>query len=260
MNEEIRVCKKHGITEFFFSKSENTWKCKKCSSDNVSKRRREIKRILVDYKGGKCEKCGYDKCIDALEFHHIDKNEKNFGISNGNCKSLEVLKKEADKCILLCSNCHKEIHYEEKLSLEEEKQKEIENNILNYDINCKSIDYRPQNAHILTYDDFSIIKEDVINGMTQKEMCKKYNVSLSTLKRFLTKYNLNNISHKKGNKLKDYTVDEFINDLVEVNFNKSNLAKKKGVKVLAIDEWCVKHNIPHKKQQLISFIKDKKSL
>ena len=68
---------------------------------------------------------------------------------------------------------------------------------------------------------------------------------------------MNNISHKKGNKLKDYTVDEFINDLVEVNFNKSNLAKKKGVKVLAIDEWCVKHNIPHKKQQLISFIKDK---
>ena len=78
----------------FFSKSENKWKCKKCSSDNVSKRRREIKRILVDYKGGKCEKCGYDKCIDALEFHHIDKNEKNFGISNGNCKSLEVLKKK----------------------------------------------------------------------------------------------------------------------------------------------------------------------
>jgi hypothetical protein len=68
---------------------------------------------------------------------------------------------------------------------------------------------------------------------------------------------LNNISHKKGNKLKDYTVDEFINDLVELNYNKSNLAKKKGVKVLAIDEWCVKHNIPYKKQQLISFIKDK---
>lgn len=50
---------------------------------------------------------------------------------------------------------------------------------------------------MLTYDNFSLIKEDVINGITQKEMCKKYNVSLSTLKRFLTKYNLNNISHKK---------------------------------------------------------------
>ena len=47
MNKEIRVCKKHGITEFFFSKSENKWKCKKCSINNVSKRRREIKRILV---------------------------------------------------------------------------------------------------------------------------------------------------------------------------------------------------------------------
>lgn len=71
--------------------------------------RKKAKVKLVEYKGGKCEKCGYNKCIDALEFHHLDPNEKDFSIA-GKSWSLERLKREADKCILVCSNCHKEIH------------------------------------------------------------------------------------------------------------------------------------------------------
>jgi DNA-binding CsgD family transcriptional regulator len=68
------------------------------------------KEKLVEYKGGECVECGYKKCIDALEFHHLDPKEKDFTIS-GKSWSLEKLKKEVDKCILVCSNCHKEIHY-----------------------------------------------------------------------------------------------------------------------------------------------------
>lgn len=80
---------------------------------NVVEWRRRKKIELVEYKGGECEKCGYKKCIDALEFHHKDPNEKDFTIS-GKSWSFERLKKEADKCILVCSNCHKEIHFELK--------------------------------------------------------------------------------------------------------------------------------------------------
>ena len=72
--------------------------------------------MLIDYKGGKCEKCGYDKCMRALEFHHLNPNEKDFGLSKNLSKSISALKAEADKCILLCSNCHAEEHqrlYEE---------------------------------------------------------------------------------------------------------------------------------------------------
>ena len=80
-------------------------------NQRVSNRRRECKRILVEYKGGRCIKCGYDKYIGALEFHHIDPTQKDFNISNkGKTISLENLKKEVDKCDLVCSNCHKEIH------------------------------------------------------------------------------------------------------------------------------------------------------
>ena len=75
--------------------------------------RRKVKAELVTYKGGHCEKCGYDKCTDALEFHHIDPSQKDFSIS-GRSLSFERLKSEVDKCILVCSNCHKEIHFEQR--------------------------------------------------------------------------------------------------------------------------------------------------
>lgn len=67
------------------------------------------KQLLVDYKGGACQICGYNRCIQALDFHHIDPDTKSFSISGGT-KSLDKLKQEVDKCILVCSNCHREIH------------------------------------------------------------------------------------------------------------------------------------------------------
>jgi hypothetical protein len=77
----------------------------------VLRRRKKLKILAVEYKGGKCEKCGYNKFIGALEFHHLDPKEKDFSISDsGSTRSWERLKKELDKCIIVCSNCHKEIH------------------------------------------------------------------------------------------------------------------------------------------------------
>lgn len=68
--------------------------------------------MLIEYKGGKCERCGYNKSMRALEFHHLDPSEKDFGISKQINRNINDLKKEVDKCILLCSNCHAEIHEE----------------------------------------------------------------------------------------------------------------------------------------------------
>lgn len=83
------------------------------NSKAVQKRRLKLKQLSVDYKGGCCERCGYKKSLSALEFHHLDPNEKDFSISkNGDTKSWERIKKELDKCILVCANCHREIHDE----------------------------------------------------------------------------------------------------------------------------------------------------
>lgn len=80
------------------------------------KERREIKLR----HGGRCSKCGYSKCLAALQFHHIEPNNKKFGITEAlrlsRLKySREEIEKESEKCILLCANCHLELHYPEQM-------------------------------------------------------------------------------------------------------------------------------------------------
>lgn len=111
--EELRTCKQHGESLFVKRSDRDGFRCKKCAVDSVQRRRLKIKQQAVNYKGGCCERCGYDKYIGALEFHHKDPEQKDFGISNkGHSRSWEVVKNELDKCSILCSNCHKEVHYE----------------------------------------------------------------------------------------------------------------------------------------------------
>lgn len=94
---------------------------------NVAEQRRKLKKQAIEYKGGSCQKCGYNKCPGALSFHHLDSNEKDFGISDkGVSRSFEKVKSELDKCILVCSNCHAEIHYEESEKVRDQKFAEIE--------------------------------------------------------------------------------------------------------------------------------------
>jgi len=82
---------------------------------NVVNWRRRVKLKLIEYKGGKCEVCGYCKpCPRAYHFHHLDPKKKDFGIGGyGITRSFDRLKLEVDKCQLLCSNCHAEIHDEQ---------------------------------------------------------------------------------------------------------------------------------------------------
>lgn len=74
--------------------------------------RRKIKLQAVTYLGGACTKCGYAKCVAALEFHHRDHSQKDFQISGGSRRRWSELKEELDKCDLLCANCHREVHEE----------------------------------------------------------------------------------------------------------------------------------------------------
>ena len=86
--------------------------CKMCTNADSSTRQVNLKQKCVDYKGGACEICGYDKCIASLEFHHIDSSQKDFQISDFKSHAFsEKIKKELDKCMLLCRNCHGETHF-----------------------------------------------------------------------------------------------------------------------------------------------------
>lgn len=115
----LKECPYHGLTEYSYRSGEHRYRCKKCSAEQVQKRRYLIKEKAVEYKGSKCENCGYDKCIDALEFHHKNPEEKDFGISSGNTRSWKKIKEELDKCIMLCANCHRELHSKEHEELKD---------------------------------------------------------------------------------------------------------------------------------------------
>lgn len=113
--DEVRTCKHHGESIYRYYESQNKWICLKCQTERTQRRRDNVKIKAVEYKGGKCSICGYDKCIGALEFHHLDPNEKDFGISSkGYTRAWEKVKEELDKCIIVCANCHREIHSEEE--------------------------------------------------------------------------------------------------------------------------------------------------
>lgn len=79
---------------------------------NVKTYRQQLKIKAIAYKGGKCVKCGYDKCVRSMDFHHRNPDEKEFSISQYSNFGWERIKKELDKCDLLCRNCHGEAHEE----------------------------------------------------------------------------------------------------------------------------------------------------
>lgn len=88
--------------------------CKRCVNRQTVERQQKFKRECVAYKGGKCDRCGYSRCIAALEFHHVDPSKKEFEISvyvRRNGQFDDALRRELDQCRMVCANCHREEHF-----------------------------------------------------------------------------------------------------------------------------------------------------
>jgi hypothetical protein len=64
---------------------------------------------MIAYMGGRCQRCGYDRCMAALSFHHV-KGNKRFTVAGNHHRSWSSLRAELDTCVLLCMNCHAEEH------------------------------------------------------------------------------------------------------------------------------------------------------
>lgn len=99
-----RICNKCG--KIFHQATRNNT----CTTCRNKKQRNENKINAVQLKGGKCIICGYNKCLDAFNFHHINPEEKLFTLSGSWHLSKENINKEIEKCVLLCANCHAEVH------------------------------------------------------------------------------------------------------------------------------------------------------
>jgi len=103
-----KLCVRCGATDkvLFYAHKNNL--CKKCDNSRSMEKQREMKRKIVAYLGGKCS-CGYNKCLRSLHLHHSDSNKDVNFAHIKNWKWDRVLS-EIGKCILVCSNCHGEIH------------------------------------------------------------------------------------------------------------------------------------------------------
>lgn len=108
--KKIKKCKHHGMTTFVLEKCTGHYRCAKCRNEKTTKHRKKRVIELKNRLGGKCSICGYNKCMDALDLHHTNPLDKEFSFRERRSCSMERLIKELEKCILVCANCHREIH------------------------------------------------------------------------------------------------------------------------------------------------------
>lgn len=115
------------VANFYFNRTGDklTSYCKACANAQTIKRQQALKRQCVLYKGGKCQRCGYSRYVGALEFHHIDPKQKDFILSHARNTTFEKVKPEIDKCMLVCSNCHRELHAIERGMLQPDEPNDL---------------------------------------------------------------------------------------------------------------------------------------
>lgn len=151
------------------------------NAEYVKRWRVKTKKRMINSFGGKCGICGYNKCIYALDFHHLDPNEKEFGMGEiiGKPISWDKISNELRKCICVCSNCHREIHsgitkipdnvkrFDEKYNKEYKNKREI--------FSTRKVKNRPS-------------KEQLLKEVKMLGYCgtgRKYGVSDNTIRRWL---------------------------------------------------------------------------
>jgi hypothetical protein len=110
--ERVKMdCRHHGRTEFILE-GRGAYRCLKCRREAVIRWRRNAKVRLVKEAGGRCRLCGYAEFPGALQFHHLDPSKKSFGLAmRGLTRSVDELRREAAKCVLLCANCHAKVEW-----------------------------------------------------------------------------------------------------------------------------------------------------
>lgn len=110
-----KYCSIHCRAISWYHKQSKSYKKSQSKHNAIMQRNRKRQRKLkaIEMLGGKCSICGYNKCAASLDFHHLDKSIKDKDIKEMMHLSWKRIEKEISKCILLCANCHRELHYKE---------------------------------------------------------------------------------------------------------------------------------------------------
>lgn len=112
MTPQLKTCSRCGQeksrTEFYrqSDRTSGASYCKACFNAYCVERWIAKKRRAIEYKGGRCNRCGYDQHYAALQFHHVEPSEKDVSWAKLRLRSWTKIEAELDKCELLCANCH----------------------------------------------------------------------------------------------------------------------------------------------------------
>ena len=184
------------------------------NKDYVTGYRIRVKKQLIEYKGGKCQKCGYNKDVpSAYDFHHRDPSKKEFGLGGYKVLNLKRLKKEADKCDLLCKNCHAELHDAEHKNKREELLKSHEARKIKKRkcVGCGTL-FKPYRRGMKYCNkecfnkDYVKVKnkpakkelQHMVNSMTWVSIGRKYGVSDNAVRKWAKKYGITKARSPSG--------------------------------------------------------------
>lgn len=204
------------------------------SAEKVAEHRQRRRKLLVQILGGKCALCGYSRCSASLEFHHIDPDNKKYQLSSGNCHELERDLEEAKKCILVCANCHREIH-----------------NSHLYD-NYNLWDYQ-----FYDYDLAKRALEEKVNKDTDNNIryCSKCGALIT---RFSKTGLCAKCCHKRSRKVERPSREELKKMIRSAPFEK--IGRIYGCTGSAIKKWCKAYKLPHCKKVIDNFTDDEWTL
>lgn len=127
------------------------------NSERVMRWRKNAKRKLIEAFGGGCGICGYNKCYEALEFHHLDPSQKETQWSkiNGSIRGWEYIVYEMSKCVMLCSNCHKEVHA--GIAFVVETTPRFDESLISFETKSKTFDRPKAKRKLDRYEGYDLI-------------------------------------------------------------------------------------------------------
>ena len=196
------------------------------SYDYVKRSRTNRKEKMLYVMGDFCQICGYDKCASALEFHHIDMTEKELAFNMAKNQSWEIVSNELRKCILVCANCHREIHaglitqqltssFNEERALEITEQiDQVKHHEISYCQYCGTIVYKgndccPSCAAKLRRKADRPSREELkkaIRNLSFVQIAKQYGVTDNSIRKWCKSMNL----PSKKSDINLYTDDEWV--------------------------------------------------